>query len=73
MSAVLSWAGDDGLPAPGFAHPSRSRSRRSPPGEVPPEIEQVIWRGTELGAQAGQVVSSRFADLDAELPGGGWP
>jgi protein ImuA len=74
MSAVLSWAGDDdGLQAQGFSHPSRTRSRRSRPGEVPPEIEQVIWRGTELGAQAGQVVSSGFAELDAELPGGGWP
>lgn len=74
MSAVLSWAGDDdGLPAQGIAHPSRSRTRRSQPGELPPEIEQAIWRGTDLGAQAGAVVSSGFAELDAELPGGGWP
>ncbi|MDZ7914355.1 MAG: translesion DNA synthesis-associated protein ImuA [Rhodococcus sp. (in: high G+C Gram-positive bacteria)] len=40
---------------------------------MPPEIEQAIWRGSDLGPQAGQVVSSGFADLDAELPGGGWP
>lgn len=82
MSAVLSWAGDDdGLPAPGLVHPSlspalspsRSRARRSQPGELPPEVEQALWRGTDLGAQAGQVVSSGFAGLDAELPGGGWP
>ncbi len=74
MSAVLSWAGDDdGLPAQGFAHPSRSRARRSQPGELPPEVEQAIWRGTDLGTQTGAVVSSGFAELDAELPGGGWP
>ena len=74
MSAVLSWAGDDdGLPTQALVHPSRSRARRSQPGELPPEIEQAIWRGCDLGAQAGEVVSSGFEALDAELPGGGWP
>lgn len=74
MSAVLSWAGDDdGLPAQSFAHPSKSRSRRSQPGELPPEVEQAVWRGCDLGHQASAVVSSGFAGLDAELPGGGWP
>lgn len=74
MPTALPRAGDDaGLSAQGFAHPSRSRARRSQPGELPPEVEQAIWRGCDLGAQAGQVVSSGFAGLDAELPGGGWP
>ena len=74
MSAVLSWAGDDdGLPAQGFAHPSRSRGRRSQPGELPPEVEQALWRGTDLGTQSGPVTPSGFAELDAELPGSGWP
>lgn len=74
MSAVLPWAGDDdGLPAQDLTHPSRSRARRSQPGELPPEVEQAIWRGTDLGAQTAEVVSSGFAGLDAELPGGGWP
>ena len=74
MSAVLSWAGDDdGLPTQALVHPSRSRARRSQPGELPPEIEQAIWRGCDLGAQAGDVVSSGFEALDVELPGGGWP
>ena len=51
MSAVLSWAGDDdGLPTQALVHPSRSRARRSQPGELPPEIEQAIWRGCDLGA-----------------------
>ncbi len=70
MSAVPAWAGDDdGLPAQSFAHPSKSRTRRS----LPPEVEQAVWRGCELGHQASAVVPSGFAALDAELPGGGWP
>ena len=74
MSAVLSWAGeDDGLPAQSFAHPSRSRPRRSALGELPPEVEQAVWRGTELGQHTSTVVSSGFTALDAELPGSGWP
>ena len=73
MSAVLSWAGgDDGLPAQSFAHPSRSRSRRSALGELPAEIERAVWRGSELGQHTGTVVSSGFLALDAELPGSGW-
>jgi len=43
------------------------------PVELPPEIEQAIWRGCDLGLQAGRVLSSGFAALDGELPGGGWP
>lgn len=74
MSAVLPWVGaEDGSPAQALAHPSRPRSRRSQPGALPPEIEQAIWRGCDLGRQPGSVVSSGFAALDAELPGHGWP
>jgi len=32
----------------------------------------LVWRGDQL-ARADAVVSSGFADLDGELPGGGWP
>lgn len=74
MSAVPAWAGDDdGLPAQSFAYPSKSRARRSQLGELPPEVEQALWRGCDLGHQAGAVVPSGFPALDAELPGGGWP
>ena len=66
MSAVPAWAGDDdGLPAQSFAHPSKSRARRSQPGELPPDIEQVVWRGCDLSQQSSTVVSSGFAALDA--------
>lgn len=74
MSAVLEWAGDDdGVPVQAFNRPSKSRSRRSQPGELPPEVEAAVWRGTDFGHQAGTVVPSGFVDLDRELPGGGWP
>lgn len=88
MSAVLRWTGDDdALPVQGVAslpahhRSSRSRARRSlpaegqasDPAELPPEVEQALWRGCDLGLQAGRVLSSGFAALDAELPGGGWP
>lgn len=32
-----------------------------------------IWRGDRCASAPLPVVSSGFADLDAELPGGGWP
>lgn len=32
-----------------------------------------VWRGDRLASSAMQVVSSGFAQLDAALPGGGWP
>jgi protein ImuA len=74
MSAVLSWVGDeDALPSLSRPPSSRSRTRRSQPGELSPEIEQALWRGSDFGSQAGSVVSSGFTALDAELPGGGWP
>ena len=40
-----------------------------------PELAgKAMWRGDELGSSAQQkVVSTGFARLDAELPGGGWP
>ena len=74
MSAVLLWAGDeDGSTAQALARPSKSRSRRSQPGELPPEVEQAIWRGSDLGQQVGSTLSTGFPALDAELPGRGWP
>ena len=73
MPAVLSWVGDDGSSAQALVHPSRSRARRSQPGQLPPEVEQAVWRGCDFGQQVGAVVSSGFNALDAELPGGGWP
>lgn len=41
--------------------------------ELPPGLSAALWRGCDLGVAAGRVVSSGFAALDGELPGGGWP
>ncbi|AKJ28860.1 translesion DNA synthesis-associated protein ImuA [Caldimonas brevitalea] len=38
-----------------------------------PELEKVLWRGSELGRTEHRTVSTGFAPLDQELPGGGWP
>ena len=77
MAAVLQWAGDDEEPVPSSFPSSqhRTRGRRVParPGELPPEVEAAIWRGNELGSPITHVLSSGFRDLDAELPGAGWP
>ncbi|MEC5388301.1 translesion DNA synthesis-associated protein ImuA [Uliginosibacterium sp. H3] len=32
-----------------------------------------IWRGDRLATLAAEAVASGFAQMDAELPGGGWP
>jgi hypothetical protein len=70
MSAVLAeWPDDDDAPGPA-ATPLRNRP---PTGELSPKVAAAIWRGTELGHRDGPVMSTGFADLDRELPGGGWP
>ncbi len=40
---------------------------------LPPAVAALLWRGDQLGAAAAPVLASGFAELDAELPGGGWP
>lgn len=36
-------------------------------------MAQAVWRGTELAHRTTGVAPSGWAELDAELPGGGWP
>jgi len=69
MSAALQWI-VNATPPPGEAslHPF---GQPFDLGQLPGGVAQAIWRGTDLG-QAGQsVVSSGWAALDAQLPGGG--
>lgn len=40
---------------------------------LPPAVDAALWRANELGHGKQSVVSSGWASLDAELPGGGWP
>lgn len=41
--------------------------------ELPPHVAMALWRGHALGRHDAPVWSSGYADLDALLPGGGWP
>jgi protein ImuA len=41
--------------------------------DLPPAVAAAVWRGDDLAVPTGAVVSSGWAALDAELPGGGWP
>ncbi|RZI59608.1 MAG: translesion DNA synthesis-associated protein ImuA [Rubrivivax sp.] len=40
---------------------------------LPPAVEAALWRGDQLGGPVAGVEPTGFADLDAVLPGGGWP
>jgi protein ImuA len=40
---------------------------------LPYAIESAVWRGDALGSPVTSTVRTGFDDLDAELPGGGWP
>lgn len=77
MAVVPEWAGTDEEPVPASFPSSqhRIRGRRAParPGELPPELDSVIWRGDQLGSPVTAVLPTGFPALDAELPGGGWP
>lgn len=42
-------------------------------GRLPASVQQVMWRGSELGSRLGPVQPTGWALLDQELPGGGWP
>ena len=39
----------------------------------PEQLHPALWRAHQVGRQRGVVQPSGFAELDAELPGGGWP
>lgn len=41
--------------------------------EWPAEWGNAVWRGNQFGRSVAKGVSTGFAALDAELPGGGWP
>lgn len=40
---------------------------------LPAAVAAALWRGDQLGTPVAAVLSSGFAALDAQLPGGGWP
>ena len=40
---------------------------------APESLHPALWLGHQLGCQRAPVVATGFAELDAQLPGGGWP
>lgn len=48
-------------------------SSASSPGLSASALHAQLWRASHLGSNPKPCVSSGFATLDAELPGGGWP
>jgi protein ImuA len=54
------------------------RAAGEPPGlqpglPGPEQLHPALWRAHQVGQQRGVVQPSGFAELDAQLPGGGWP
>lgn len=57
---------------PASAAPAR-RSQSGTPPRAPETLHPALWLGHQLGRHTDQVVPSGFHELDAQLPGGGWP
>lgn len=55
------------------ATPSSATVIRQLEAGLPAHVARAMWRGQDLGGAQGDTVPSGFAELDAELPGGGWP
>jgi protein ImuA len=44
-----------------------------PSALAPQDLHPALWLGHQLGRMRGDGVASGFAELDAQLPDGGWP
>ncbi len=40
---------------------------------LPPAVDAAVWRADQLGERDLETLSSGWPELDAQLPGGGWP
>jgi len=47
--------------------------RKLRPAVMPGEVPHGVWKGSELGSQVTETISTGWPDLDGQLPGGGWP
>jgi protein ImuA len=56
--------------APGGGVPSL---RGPSEGAAPEDLHPALWRAHQVGQPRGAVLASGHAELDAVLPGGGWP
>ncbi|MFY9509653.1 MAG: translesion DNA synthesis-associated protein ImuA, partial [Rubrivivax sp.] len=44
-----------------------------PAPQAPEDLHPALWRAHQLGRSRGVTVASGYTELDAVLPGGGWP
>lgn len=70
---MLSVSASPSAPLPLPARPPQPLRHGRPAPEETAGLQGRLWRGSSLGAAADPTLSSGFAALDAELPGGGWP
>lgn len=61
--------------APAFTPEPASHGAAAPwqAQPLPARVAEAVWRGTELEYRCTAVRPTGWAELDAELPGGGWP
>jgi len=60
------------LRSPALARPAQQQAR--PQVLVAPEtVHPTLWRAHQLGRSRAEALATGFPELDAELPGGGWP
>ena len=53
---------------------SPSQNAQAATGQpLPACVEAAVWRADQMGGAVADVLSSGFPELDAVLPGGGWP
>lgn len=53
--------------------PLRPTPRRREPGRLASEINACLWRADQLVVCTAPTIATGWPELDAELPGGGWP
>ena len=70
---ALSEGSQEVPPIPAPRARGRSSGAASLPIHLPPAVEAALWRADQIGRSTTPVISTGFAALDAELPGGGWP
>ncbi|MGN6825924.1 translesion DNA synthesis-associated protein ImuA [Paucibacter sp. M5-1] len=74
MSSHPLWEDAPSLPcAPPSLPPPIQNTAPSLARGLPADVAESVWRGDALGQGVNKVLSTGFAALDAELPGGGWP
>lgn len=70
IARPVSSAGAGVVHAPGI---QTGRPGAGKPQRAPETLHPALWLGHQLGRHTDHAVSSGFPELDAQLPGGGWP